>query len=202
MEKKSFNLILLGDPASGKGTQAARLARKYRLYDFDMGREVRKPATRKLYDYRKTTAIGKLTPTAVVRNIYRRVIHRIPRGHGILFNGHPKMIGEARLVAKLLKDNRRTDPLVLYLSIPMKEIVRRANARKIYVNGKLMKRDDDSERALRNRRKYYKDQVSRALTFFKKQYGVKNISGLGTEEQVWKRIDVAVRSHAGRGSHH
>ncbi|HEV2173994.1 MAG TPA: nucleoside monophosphate kinase, partial [Nitrospira sp.] len=137
MKRAFFNLILLGDPASGKGTQAEHIVKKYRLYDLDMGREVRKPAAKRRYDYRGTTAIGKLTPTGVVRGIFKHVIATVPPSRGILFNGSPKMIGEAQLVARLLAKHKRRDPLVIYLSIPMKEVVRRTESRKIYVNGRL-----------------------------------------------------------------
>jgi adenylate kinase family enzyme len=78
--KKPFNLILLGDPASGKGTQAKRLVKKYHFYDLDMGREVRKPTALAQYDYAHTTAIGHLTPTGVVRNIFIRVIGTVQSG--------------------------------------------------------------------------------------------------------------------------
>src|SRR5580692_4878247 len=139
--RRPFNLILLGDPASGKATQAVRLAKKYGFYSFDMGDEVRKPAVRAKFDYAKTTGIGKLTPTAIVRDILKRVIRTVPAKQGILFNGHPKMIGEARLVAKWLEESRRRDPLVIYLHIPTAEILRRATGRVVYVDGKIMKRD-------------------------------------------------------------
>jgi adenylate kinase family enzyme len=190
-----INLILLGDPASGKGTQAARLIKKYRFYDFDMGREVRKPSVRKRFDYKGTTARGKLTPTAVVRTILHRVIRTAPRTHGILFNGHPKMIGEARLASGWLKKYKRINPFVIYLSIPGKETIKRAEKRMVHVDGKLIKRDDDTVRALKNRRRYYEEQISRTVAFFKKKYIFKKVSGMGTEEQVWKRIDTIMRDY-------
>src|SRR5580658_3641826 len=123
-KREPFNIILLGDPASGKGTQSARLAKKYGLLNFDMGHEVRQPAIRAKFDFAKTTGSGKLTPTAIVRDILHRVIRTTPRGRGILFNGHPKMIGEARLAAKWLAEYHREDPIVIYLHIPLGETVR------------------------------------------------------------------------------
>jgi adenylate kinase family enzyme len=184
--QKPFNLILLGDPASGKGTQAARLAKKYHFYDLDMGHEVRKPAALAQYDYARTTALGHLTPTAVVRNIFKRVIAATPAGKGILFNGNPKMINEAKLVARLLARAKRADPLVIYLRIPAREMFKRADRRN---------RDDDSARALRNRQKYYKEQITRVVAFFGERYTVKTISGMGTEAAVEKKIEAAIRRH-------
>ncbi len=193
MQRKPFNLILLGDPASGKATQARRLAKKYHLYNFDMGREVRQPAARKQYDYAHTTGRGNLTPTNVVRAILRRVIQSVPARRGILFNGHPKMIGEAMFVAGLLKRAGRRDPLVIYLGIPTAETFRRTKKRRVYFGGKRVKRDDDAERSLKNRKRYYASQVSRTVAFFKKHYRFKKVSGVGNyslvEERLGKIID-------------
>jgi adenylate kinase len=189
---KPFNLILLGDPASGKGTQGKRLVKHYHFYDLDMGKEVRKPAVRVQYDYRKTTAKGKLTPTAVVRGIFKRVIATTPAGRGILFNGTPKMINEAKLVARALARAKRSDPFVIYLSIPAAEMFKRAARRKEYFNGALVKRDDDSRRALANRKRYYREQVAQVVRFFKERYHFKRISGVGTEDEVWARINAAI----------
>jgi adenylate kinase family enzyme len=186
--QKPFNLILLGDPASGKGTHSARLVKEYHLYNFDMGHEVRKPAIRKKFDFTKTTGLGKLTPTDIVRDILRRTIRSVPAEQGILFNGHPKMIGEARLVAKWLREAGRSDPLVIYLTIPAAESLRRIRGRVAVVDGKRVKRDDDTERALMNRRKYYREQVARVVAFFKGKYRFKKISSLGTEAEVARRI--------------
>ena len=200
MGKTVFNVILLGDPASGKATQAARLAAKYHLYDFDMGREVRKPAARRRHDYARTTGAGHLTPTAVVRDILRRVIAAVPVRQGILFDGHPKMIGEAKLVARELAARERSDPFVIYLHIPLDEVMRRAEKRRVRVRGKLVERDDDRERAIRNRERYYRQQVSRVVKFFRARYPFKTISGMGSRALVWKRIDAAVRAHIKRAS--
>ncbi len=181
-----FNIILLGDPASGKGTQASRLAMEYGLYDLDMGKQLRKPSIRKLFDYSKTTAMGKLTPTVIVREIFTDVIHKVPARKGILFNGTPKMINEAKLVKRLLKQNGRMDPLVIYLTVPETETIKRMEVRK---------RDDDTIRALKNRRKYYKEQIRKVVIFFKKNYNVKTISGIGTEDIVARRIIAVVQKH-------
>jgi adenylate kinase len=194
-QKPPFNIILLGDPASGKATQAKRLIKKYHLYNLDMGKEVKKPAVKARYDYARTTAIGNLTPTVVVRDIFKKIIFGTPPSRGILFNGTPKMINEAQLVARCLKQAGRTDPLFIYLSIPTSEVLRRAAKRRIYFHGKLVKRDDDSEKALRNRKRYYEKQVSQVVKFFKERYVFKRISGVGSEAEVSLRIGATVAAH-------
>ncbi len=193
--KKPFNLILLGNPASGKGTQAARLVKKYRFFDLDMGREVRKPLVRTRFDYIKTTAIGHLTPTAIVRGIFKETIRAVPDDKGILFNGTPKMINEAKLVSRLLKQNDRSAPLVIYLDIPVAESMRRITKRVERIGGTLVKRDDDTVHALGNRQKYYASQVAHVVAFFGKRYTVKKISGMGTEAVVAKKIETAIKKY-------
>jgi adenylate kinase len=190
-----FNVILLGDPGSGKGTQAARLVKHYRLHDFDMGEELRKPNIIKQFNFAKTTGVGHLAPTDIVRGILEDTIKKTSPSRGILFNGTPKMIGEARLTVKWLKEAKRANPLVLYLSIPRKEVLNRVLQRSVRVDGKIVKRDDDTKRALENRRAYYREQVSRVIVFFKKKYEFKKISGLGTEAEVAKRIVVEVERY-------
>jgi len=178
------NIILLGDPASGKATHGQVIAKKYRMYDLDMGRELRglehNRALRKKYKLDKTLDKGKLTPTALVRQLLKDKIHNTPKHQGILFNGTPKMLGEAKLVAKWLKQERRRDPLVIYLSIPLKETMRRMTGRKTYFKGKFSKRPDDNNHALKNRIAYYKKNISEVVKFFKTKYVFKKISGLGS----------------------
>ncbi len=192
-----INIILLGDPASGKATQALRLTKKHKLYDFDMGKELRKIRRK---DSKLNTALqktqdkGKLTPTKVVRSIHQEKILKTPKKTGILFDGHPKMIGEAKLVNKWMNEVGRTEDtvLVLYIKIPHAEVVKRMLGRKEYHAGKYSKRADDNEKALRNRVKYYRDNISDVVKFFKEKYTFKSINGLGTEAEVSKRIEKAI----------
>lgn len=191
MKRAPLNLILLGDPASGKATQAARIVKRYHLYDFDMGRELMKPVVRARFDYRGTKAKGALTPTNVVRGILRRVILDIPRERGILFDGHPKMIGEAMLVARLLRHEKRADPLVIYLSITAAEILRRAGKRG---------REDDSRQALKRRERYYRDQMQQVIGFFQKRYVFKKLSGMGTRAEIWKKMAKTIQQYVSQNA--
>ena len=193
-----LNIILLGDPAAGKATQAGLLRKNYNLYDFDMGQELmrrqksNKALDRLLKDYNDK---GKLTPTAIVRKILDEVIHNTPDKKGILFDGHPKMVGEARLVRKWLNATGRFTPLVIYLSIPLSEIIKRTAGRRGYFAGKYGKRPDDNEKALKNRRAYYRKNIAEVIKFFKSEYTFVEVSGVGTVTAVKTRIDQAVKKY-------
>ena len=190
--KQPLNIILLGDPAAGKATHGRYLAKKYQLYDLDMGRELRalehNRALRKKYQLDKTLDRGKLTPTELVRQLLRDKIHSTKKQQGILFNGTPKMLGEARLVAKWLKQEKRAKILFIYLSIPLAETMRRMTSRKTYFRGKFSKRPDDNNQALKNRVAYYKKNISQVVNFFKRQYPFIKISTLGTIPQARQRL--------------
>ena len=196
-------MILLGDPGAGKATQGAYFAKKYKMYDHDMGRALtllrEKDRAAELV-MEKNNDQGKLTPTNIVRKINRDVVLGLPQSKSILFDGHPKMVGEAKLVAKYLKQTQRKDPLVIYLRIPAAEVIKRIQARKGYYNTKFNRRADDSITALRNRAKYYRKNIAEVVEFFKSKYDFKYIDGLGTRTEVRKRIQKAIDEYLSRQS--
>src|ERR1700690_3765569 len=198
----ALNIILLGDPAAGKATHGKFLAKKYNLYDLDMGRELRglehNKVLRKKYRLDKTLDSGKLTPTELVRNLLRDKIHSTPKQKGILFNGTPKMLGEAKLVAKWLKTEKRDNIIFVYLSIPLKETMKRMTGRKTYFKGKFSKRPDDNNKALKNRIEYYKKNIRQVVAYFKKSYPFIKISTTGSIPEAKKRLISKIESYEKR----
>lgn len=196
-EKKPtpLNLILLGDPGAGKATQAAFFAKKYKMFDFDMGRELtllREKSKTADAVMKRSNDKGMLTPTTIVRKINRQAVLETPKSKGILFDGHPKMLGEAIIISRLLKDTKRTNPLVLYLKIPSNEVVTRIQKRKGYYNTKFNQRADDSTAGLKNRAKYYRKNIAEVVNFFQSKYTFAHIDGAGTRAEVRARIQKAI----------
>lgn len=193
--KRQLNLIFIGDPGAGKATQAAYFAKKYGLVDFDMGRSLTllRQKNRRIDTIQKRTADkGILTPTKIVRQINRDTVTNAPRNKGILFDGHPKMLGEAEQVKRLLEQTGRTKPLVVYLKIPVAEILQRVLARKGYGKTKFNKRPDDTKTALKNRAKYYRKNIAEVVGFYKDNFTFTYIDGMGTRTEVRKRIQKAI----------
>ena len=196
--KPALNLILLGDPGAGKATQAGLLSKKYSFFDYDMGRELTllREKNKAVDKAQKLTADqGILTPTKIVRALNRTVITKTPKNTGIVFDGHPKMLGEAKLVAGLLKKSKRPDPLVIYIKIPQNEVVTRITHRKGYFNTKFSKRSDDSIQALKNRAKYYRTNIKQVTDYFNKVYKFVYIDGVGTRQEIHKKIDKVIKEH-------
>lgn len=179
-----FNLILLGDPASGKTTQASLLAKAYGLRPLEMGKMLRKTRDPKI---RKRVDAGKLAPTAPVRKIMYDFIVRTPRTRGILLNG-TRMVGEARFLAKLLADCGREKNLVVYLNVPVREMERRAESRVERLAGRTTRRADDDPIVLRNKKRFHDQSLPKVVRFLSTQYPFQRISGLGSPAQVFGRI--------------
>ena len=199
MKQPRFNLIFLGDPASGKATQSAILARSFRMHSVDFGKYLREIQHSRSTDalHRKirkamlsTYNQGKVFPTEIAKQFFKRQIESAPESKGILFDGNPKMLGEAKVICRTMEKNgrKRDSVLVLYLSVPAREILKRMRKRKELINGKYVKRSDDDMLAARNRIRYFKKRIPDVLNFLSSKYEFKKISGLGSRKQVHKRI--------------
>lgn len=199
---KPINIILLGEPAAGKATQSKLILKKFKLVDLDMGKELRRlqknhaPSKQSLDN---TISKGKLAPTDMVREIFKSKFSTISERKGILLDGTPKMLGEAKLVTSLLKKSNRRKPLVIYLNIPLAESIKRAASRREYVRGSWSKREDDTVAAIKNRIKYYKTNIAGVTKYLKNHYYYKQINGVGSVEEVHKRILTAIEEYAKKG---
>ncbi len=196
--KPKINIILLGDPGAGKATQGAFLSKKYDMFDFDMGRELtllREKNSHASKILEKNYDKGILAPTKMCREIIHEKIFKLPATKNILFDGHPKMLGEAKIVKNLLKKSNRPDPLVLYIKIPSNEVIDRIQKRKGYYKTKYTKRADDTAAGLRNRAKYYRKNIAEVVEYFRSIYQFNYINGMGTRSEVRARVQQAVQSY-------
>jgi adenylate kinase len=191
---RPITIILLGDIAAGKGTHAAFLKKQYHCVELDMGRELRalKVKNDKLAkQIAATTDKGKLAQTDIVRGIIHAFIANAPKKKGLLFNGNPKMVGEARLTKKWLAESGRDSKytIVLYLKISKTEMIKRMTGRSIAEN-----RADDNLKALEHRLHYYKKNISAVCEYFKKQFTFHMISSMGDITTVEKNIEQSINA--------
>ncbi len=206
-----ITIILLGDIAAGKGTQAKIIARKFRLKLIDTGAYSRKVLIGRSKISRRLNKVrlGKLAPSDIIQHYLRSEISNLKSSEGILIDGG-KMPAEARLIARfLLKQKRKI--LVIYLRIPRREIFRRLrwryycektgqplviknNFKKCpHCGGGLIKRADDDPQAIRNRIKYYHQVYSRTVKFWQGKKVLKFINGKQSVLAVTRDITKTIR---------
>lgn len=211
MEIGVNNLIVLGPSGSGKGTQAELLARRFNLKMLDGGEYLRKLAVSKSEKNRRLATelnSGHLAPTDIIRNWMKKQIFSESRlGRGLIFSGQPRMLGEAKLTLKWFRESGRGIPLVIFLKVSSRKVLKRLKKRyicskckKVYTldavpqkpcgvcGGKIIKRADDTPKLIRNRLAYFKKQVAQTLKFFKKKGILIEVNGEQSVGAVHREI--------------
>lgn len=208
------NLIVLGPSGSGKGTQAEILARNPpaggRLKMLDGGEYLRKILSSKSRESKRLAEKmnkGNLAPTDIIRDWMKAQIFSKPVNKGLIFSGQPRMIGEAKLALKWFQESGRGIPLVIFLKVSTREVLKRlkkryicAKCKKVYTldvrpvkscrtcGGEIIKRTDDTPKLIKNRLAYFKTQVAQTLKFFKKKGILIEVNGERNVEDVHKEI--------------
>lgn len=159
MSRLPVQLILLGPPGAGKGTQAERLARRLGLAPINPGQILREaaggesPVSREIRD---RMAAGRLVDDQLVDRLVRERLEALSPGQGFILDGYPRTAGEARSLQETLARLRRLrrPPLVVSLQASPDVLVRRLRNR-----GRDEHRSDDSERAIKCRLKVHRDNA-------------------------------------------
>lgn len=181
-----MTLILLGDIAAGKSTQAKMLVEKYGLRLIDAPAYSRKLAREKVEGAVNRVERGFLTKTELIQDYLKSEITSLKPHEGVLIDGG-KMPEEASLIYDLFsKQNRKI--LVLYLTLPLEESRKRIAARG---------RPDDTEQAIRNRIDYYQKIYSQTVKFWQGKGLLKKIDGNQPVGKVTRDIIQAVERYYG-----
>ena len=187
MKKKrlGLNLILLGQIASGKDTQAKTLFREYNLKPVESGKHWRKMLKEKSKNgewIRRTTGVGKPAPVALMKKFLIEQIEKKPKDKDLLFVGNPRLKPEAQLLKKILNEKKEKF-FALYITLPEKVI---------YARSLRSDRYDDSEVNIRRRIKWHKDQVGKTVNYFDSLGKLKKINGNQSIEKVSDDIEKAI----------
>jgi len=195
MERLGFNIILLGQIAAGKDTQAEILAKKYALKPVESGkywRKIEKEKSPRGDWLRRTSGKGLPAPVALMKEFLVENIEKKPKNKDLLFVGNPRLKPEAQLLKKLLAADKQ-DFFVLYITIPEKEM---------YLRSALRNREagDTEKRYIQNRIKYHKDQVSKTVAYFDSLGKLKKIQGKQSIASVAADIEKAVLAYRKKAS--
>ena len=185
-----FDLILLGDPASGKDTQAKILQQKYLLKPVESGKHWRNLAKKTNFEgrwLRKTMSLGHPTPVVLMKRFLRQTLKSIPKNRNLIFVGTPRLKPEAQLTKKILESKGR-DFFVLYLRIPQAQISKRTK-------GRSRRLPESTEQGIRNRIRYHKTQVSKTVQYFQSLKKLKFINANQAIPKVVRDIQKTINDY-------
>lgn len=182
-----INLILFGPPGSGKGTQAAKLLKKYKLIHISTGDLFRfnlKNNTPLGLEAKKYIDKGALVPDAVTINMLTKKVNEHPNAKGFIFDGFPRNVHQSEAMDALLTSKGSAVSALMALDVDDEELVKRLLGR-----GKTSGRKDDSDESIiRNRLKVYYSETTPVYDFYEKTNKSVKINGVGTELAVFRRL--------------
>lgn len=209
-------VILLGAPGSGKGTQSANLVAKFGFTHLATGDILRGEVAqgtelgKKAEGYMKA---GKLVPDAV---IIEMVAGKVEPGKNYLFDGFPRTLDQAQGLDQILKRSGSAVDLVVYLTLPVAEAIKRMSSRRICsgcaevynvisrppkvegvcdkCGGKVIQREDDTEATANKRLMVFEDQTHPLVAYYKGEQILKEVDANRAPDAVAAALAAAIDS--------
>ena len=181
-----YNLILMGPPGSGKGTQAKRLVEKYAIPQISTGDILREAVASGSEIGKRAKAImdrGDLVPDEVVIEIVRQRLARPDCKQGFVLDGFPRTLNQAKSLDAILVEQGREPARVL-----ARPVADDALRRRILVRGE--GRADDNETAIRKRLEVYRRDTEPVLAHY--AAAVSRIDGIGSMDEITARLVAAL----------
>jgi adenylate kinase len=217
-EVEKMDMILLGGPGAGKGTQAKRLVELLRTPQISTGDILRAavasgdPLGKKVESFMKE---GRLVPDEVVIEVVRARLGEDDCKEGFILDGFPRTVKQAEALEEMMQEMGRSLNTVVYLDVESDVMVTRVTGRrscpkcgKIYhltfnpppapdtcecgASG-LVQRPDDNETTVRDRLKAYRESTAPLIGFYEKRGKLNRIldSGL-TPDAIFMRVREAI----------
>ena len=214
-------LIFLGPPACGKGTQTDMLAKEYNLPHVDTGSLLRAEIKKQTPDGILADSFiskGQLVPVELVASIIGSKLAGEDCKNGFILDGYPRSIEQAEKLENIRKNingENKTDFRAIYFDVDeellLSRIVNRRSCPqcgKIYnikyhppknenicddCNVELIQRGDDTEEIAKQRFNTYFEQTAPLVEYYKKQGVLRTINANGSINEVWERLLEAVK---------
>src|SRR5512142_2120836 len=204
-----MNIILLGPPGAGKGTQAKRLIDLYHIPQVstgDMLREALKQGTPLGLEAKKYMDQGGLVPDSVVIGLVKERIQKPDASKGYMLDGFPRTVGQAQELDKILSEMGQKIDHVVSVEVPSSELLGRLTGRRTCracgagfhvmfdppkkesvcdkCGGELYQRADDNVETVSSRLKVYDEQTKPLIDYYDKQGKLRRINGVGDMSEI------------------
>lgn len=208
-----MNLILLGPPGAGKGTQAKILAKKFDIPQISTGDILRcavkeqSPMGIKAKGYMDA---GSLVPDEVVVGIVKERLAKPDCSNGFILDGFPRTVIQADALKLTLGGMGKAIEHVISIVVDKEELLARITGRRTCrscgkgyhlsfdppktagvcdeCGGELFQRDDDSEATMRNRLDVYEKQTAPLISYYDRESLLRTIAGTGTIDEIQQNI--------------
>jgi adenylate kinase len=209
-----MNLVLMGLPGAGKGTQAAEIVDKYGIPHIstgDMFRAAIKEGTELGKKAKSYMDAGNLVPDEVTIGIVDERLSKSDCEKGFLLDGFPRTVAQAEALEKILFDKNRSIDFVLNIDVEKEKLMERLTGRRICkqcgttyhvifnppseqgvcdkCGGELYQREDDNEETVKTRLEVNIEQSKPLLEFYDQKGYLRNIDGNQDIDQVFNDID-------------
>ena len=185
-----MNLIFLGPPGSGKGTQAVRLAQEKGLVHLSTGDVLRaavKAGTALGKEAARYMSRGELVPDALIIRLIEEKVASGELSRGFILDGFPRTVPQAKSLDTMFAKNRIKLDKAILLDVGDAEILKRLKGR-----AEKEGRADDTEEVILNRLEVYRKQTQPIEEMYRKQSILVHIKGEDTPERIFAAIVKAV----------
>ncbi|KAB8127649.1 adenylate kinase [Gracilibacillus oryzae] len=214
-----MNLILMGLPGAGKGTQAEKIVEKYQIPHIstgDMFRSAIKEGTELGQKAKSFMDEGSLVPDEVTIGIVEERLGKSDCETGFLLDGFPRTIAQAEALDQLLSKMNKSLDYVLYVDVDKNELVERLTGRRICPTcgatyhvkfnppkqegicdkdgTELIQREDDQPGTVKNRLEVNIEQTQPMLDFYSDKGSLVTIDGSQQIDKVFQDIDEKLKN--------
>ncbi len=182
-----LNIILCGAPGCGKGTQSKLIVDKYNLKHLSTGDILRNEINSGsdlgivAESYIST---GSFVPDEMIIDILEKNIKNLPTSsEGIILDGFPRNVIQAEALEEMLKLLNINTDLFINIDVDEDELIKR-----LILRGQTSGRSDDNLEIIKKRLLVYHEKTKPVSDFYKKLNKYTNINGMGTEDEIFKRI--------------
>jgi adenylate kinase len=214
--KMGLNVIMMGAPGAGKGTQAGRFARERGLPKIstgDMLREAISAGDRVALAVKGRMDRGELADDDTIIAIVKKRLQQPDAQGGFVLDGFPRTVAQARALDEIMRERNNGPLIVVDVMVPPDVLVRRLATRRICVDcqtnadakatdrclmcgGRLEQRADDNQDVVRERLSVYARETKPVLEFYRERPTFRVVNGAQAPDKVAQELDMMINDAA------